>query len=229
MVGLPLNILWVPSSITAWFGNLVFTSLQHEMVSLLISVFWAVLVVFVNVSFLPYYRFLVICFTRVLTPCLLLFFQTFANFLSHLHCYVELQALEESMRHMSPRHRLTYFEARLNVRHATAEIWEATAEHRQHACPWYIGDNRQRNRPLNAPQYWVACDLNAIVFLPKSRLLNAYQMPVSPTHQRVICYIPDAPERGRYSRLSNFLPLLRLCWRAPGHWTSACLHYCSIR
>jgi hypothetical protein len=85
--------------------------------------------------------------------CLLLFFQTFANFPSRLHCYVELQALEESTRHMSPQHRLTYFGARLGARHATAEIWEATAEHHQHACPWYIGDDRQRNRPLNVPQY----------------------------------------------------------------------------
>ena len=35
-------------------------------------------------------------------------------------------------------------------------------------------------------------------------------MPVPLTHQRIVCYIPDAPERGRYGRLSNFLPLLRL-------------------
>ena len=51
-----LNVLWVSSSITAWFGNLVFTSLQHKIVLLLIFVFWVVLIVFVNVSPLFYHK-----------------------------------------------------------------------------------------------------------------------------------------------------------------------------
>lgn len=49
---LVLNILWVSNSITAWFGSLVFTSFQHKMVLLLIFVFWIVLLVFANASFL---------------------------------------------------------------------------------------------------------------------------------------------------------------------------------
>ena len=47
-----LNVLWVSNSITAWFGNLVFTSFQHKMLLLLIIVFWVVSLVFANVSFL---------------------------------------------------------------------------------------------------------------------------------------------------------------------------------
>ena len=47
-----LNVLWVSNSITAWFGNLVFTSFQHKMLLLLIFVFWVVSLVFANVSFL---------------------------------------------------------------------------------------------------------------------------------------------------------------------------------
>jgi hypothetical protein len=38
------------------------------MVPLLIFVFWVVLIVFVNVSFLPYHKFLEICFISVLLP-----------------------------------------------------------------------------------------------------------------------------------------------------------------
>jgi len=103
---------------------------------------------------------------------------------------------------MFPQYRLTYFEAQLSARHATAE-------HRQHACPWYTGDDRQLNRPLNVPQYWVACDPDGITLLPESPHLNTYWVPVSPAHQRIVCYIPDAPERGRYDRLSNFIDVLR--------------------
>jgi hypothetical protein len=53
--------------------------------------------------------------------------------------YVELRALEESMRYMFPQYRLTYLWAQLSARHVTTEIWEATAEHHHHACPWYRG------------------------------------------------------------------------------------------
>ena len=46
-----INVLWVSNSITAWFGNLVFTSFQSKMTFLTIFIFWLVLLVFANVSF----------------------------------------------------------------------------------------------------------------------------------------------------------------------------------
>jgi hypothetical protein len=249
-------------SITARFGNFVFTPLQYEVVSLLIFVFWAVLVAFANAVYdfwgVKYNFFwggfrcsscltlsfpcssLLGRFQTYISPTgvfnqlylifwVLFFSQTFANVLSHLHCYVELHALRESMRYMFPQYHLTYFDVRLNARYATADIWEATAEHHQGACPWYIGDDRQRNRPLNVAQYWVAWDPDAMVFLPKYHPLNDCWVSVSPAHQRIVYYIPDALGRGRYARLSNFLPLLKSYWRSPGYCTSACLHRCSIR
>ena len=48
---LTINVLWVSNSVTAWFGNLVFTSFQSKMTFLTIFIFWLVLLVFANVSF----------------------------------------------------------------------------------------------------------------------------------------------------------------------------------
>ena len=78
---LAINVLWVSSSVTAWFGNLVFTSFQSKMVFFTIFIFWVILIVFANVSFfssnevydffivkyhfffgLPFCSFLILCF-----------------------------------------------------------------------------------------------------------------------------------------------------------------------
>ena len=155
--------------------------------------------------------------------------QIFSNRLSALHCWVELHDLEMAMHYMLPHYHLTYSNTLLHARYPTTDVWDATAEHHQVACPWR-GDNiPQRNRPLNIAQRWIAWNPNGIVVLPRHDPLNNYRLPVLPADPRIVYYIPEALEPGRYERLSTFPSLLRSYLVSPGYCTYACVHRCSIR
>jgi hypothetical protein len=68
--------------------------------------------------------------------------------------YVELRALEESMRYVFPQYRLTYFGAQLSACHVTPRFGKQPRNTTNMRAPWYRGgDNRQLNRPPDVPQY----------------------------------------------------------------------------
>ena len=155
--------------------------------------------------------------------------QTVSQRLADLHCWVELHDLEEVTRYLFPHYHLTYSNTGVNARYATVDVWDATAEYHQAACPWWRDNIHQRNRPLNAAELWIVWDPNTVVLAPRHDPLNAYQLPVLPAHPGVVYYIHDAPEPGRYNRLSTFPSLLRLYLSSPGYCTYTCLHHLSIR
>jgi len=155
--------------------------------------------------------------------------QIFSNRLSALHCWVELHDLEMAMHYMLPHYHLTYSNTLLHARYPTTDVWNATAEHHQVACPWRRDNIPQRNRPLNIAQRWIAWNPNGIVVLPRHDPLNNYRLPVLPADPRIVYYIPEALEPGRYERLSTFPSLLRSYLVSPGYCTYACVHRCSIR